>query len=69
MGSLAADSSEGKVGEEQDCTVISTALQGSGIYIAGALYYFIHRYDFLFSPTQKEYETANASAQESCFVL
>lgn len=48
-GSLAANSSEGKVEKEQERTVISTALQGTGIYTAGALYYFIHRYDFFCS--------------------
>lgn len=68
MGSLIANNSEGKVGEQEECTVISTALQGSGIYRAGALYYFIHRYDFLFSAIQKECETADVFAQESCFV-
>lgn len=49
------------MGEQQEYTVISTALQQSGIYRAGALYYFILRYDFLFSAIQKEREAANAS--------
>lgn len=39
-GSLAANSSEGKAGKEQECTVISTALKGSGIYRASALILF-----------------------------
>lgn len=45
MVSLAYNTSKGKVGEEQECTVISKALQGSSIYRASALYYFIHRFD------------------------